>query len=165
MKSYSVFDIASMMGKNPETVRRWIRSGKLKAVQSSRKDGNVVLEDDLYRFLRSSAKYSGLATGMVAANSMLALTAVVAGLVGSVVANKATGQKEMEILSEDVRKTLNEKISESEAIIGKKRDAIADLQAEIEAQQKQIEDYQIALAHLPQEETVALEGGANVDRQ
>lgn len=79
MNSYTVLDVAKLVGKNPETVRRWIRSGKLKAAQSSRKDGNVVLEDDLYRFLRSSAKYTGLATGMLATNSMLAITTVVVG--------------------------------------------------------------------------------------
>ena len=32
MKTYSVKDIADMLNTNPETVRRWIRAGKLKAV-------------------------------------------------------------------------------------------------------------------------------------
>ena len=139
MNSYTVLDVAKLVGKNPETVRRWIRSGKLKAAQSSRKDGNVVLEDDLYRFLRSSAKYTGLAAGMLATNSMLAITTVVAGIFGSVVASKATSKKDLEILAEDVRK--------------------------IEAQEKQIEDCRIALEHLPQEVFVVSEGGANADRE
>lgn len=164
MNSYTVLDVAKLVGKNPETVRRWIRSGKLKAAQSSRKDGNVVL-DDLYRFLRSSAKYTGLATGMLATNSMLAITTVVVGILGSVVASKATSKKDLEILAEDVRKTLNDKISESEEIIEKRKSTIAELQAEIEAQEKQIEDCRIALEHLPQEVFVVSEGGANVDRE
>ena len=49
MKTYSVKDIADMLNTNPETVRRWIRAGKLKADQTSRKDGNMVREDDLYK--------------------------------------------------------------------------------------------------------------------
>lgn len=165
MNSYTVLDVAKLVGKNPETVRRWIRSGKLKAAQSSRKDGNVVLEDDLYCFLRSSAKYTGLAAGMLATNSMLAITTVVAGILGSVVASKATSKKDLEIIAEDVRKTLNDKISESEEIIEKRKSTIAELQAEIEVQEKQIEDCRIALEHLPQEVFVVSEGGANVDRE
>ncbi|WP_405593842.1 helix-turn-helix domain-containing protein [Sellimonas catena] len=50
-KTYSVKDIADMLQTNPETVRRWIRAGKLKADQTSRKDGNVVREDELYKYL------------------------------------------------------------------------------------------------------------------
>lgn len=165
MRSYTVFDVAKLVGKNPETVRRWIRSGKLKAVQSSRKDGNVVLEDELYRFLRSTTKYSGLAAGMLAANSMLAFTVAVAGLVGGMVAHRATNKKDLEILAEDVRKTLKDKIAESEELIEKRRNTIAELQAEIEAQEKQIEDFRIALEQLPQEEFITLEGVANVERE
>ena len=165
MKSYTVFDVAKLVGKNPETVRRWIRSGKLKAVQSSRKDGNVVLEDELYRFLRSTTKYSGLAAGMLASNSMLAFTVAVAGLVGGMVAHRATNKKDLAILAEDVRKTLKDKIAESEELIEKRRNTITELQAEIEAQEKQIEDFRIALEQLPQEEFITLEGGTNVERE
>ena len=32
MDTYSVKEIAEMLNKNPETVRRWIRSGKLEAI-------------------------------------------------------------------------------------------------------------------------------------
>lgn len=165
MKSYTVFDVAKLVGKNPETVRRWIRSGKLKAAQSSRKDGNVVLEDELYRFLRSTTKYSGLAAGMLAANSMLAFTVAVAGLVGGMVAHRATNKKDLAILAEDVRKTLKDKIAESEELIEKRRNTITELQAEIEAQEKQIEDFRIALEQLPQEEFITLEGVTNVERE
>ena len=65
MKTYSVKDIAMMLHTNPETVRRWIRTGKLKAVQSSRKDGNVVREEDLYKYLRSTTKYAAIAATTV----------------------------------------------------------------------------------------------------
>lgn len=57
MKTYSVKQIAHMLDTNPETVRRWIRDDKLKAVQVSRKDGNIVTEDELQRFLKATPKY------------------------------------------------------------------------------------------------------------
>ena len=47
MTTYSVRQIAEKLNTNPETVRRWIRDGKLKAEQTSRRDGNVVTEYEL----------------------------------------------------------------------------------------------------------------------
>lgn len=37
MDTYSVREIADMLNTNLETVRRWIRSGKLEEIQESRK--------------------------------------------------------------------------------------------------------------------------------
>lgn len=50
MKTYTVKEISDMLKIDPETVRRWIRSGKLQAEQSSRKDGNVVTDQMLQSF-------------------------------------------------------------------------------------------------------------------
>ena len=64
MKTYSVKDIADMLNTNPETVRRWIRAGKLKAHQTSRKDGNIekiLCEvhngEDLYRYSKNAESH------------------------------------------------------------------------------------------------------------
>lgn len=62
MGNYSVKDIAEMLNTNPETVRRWIRDGKLKAVQSSRKEGNIVEEGELQKFLAATPKYAKIAS-------------------------------------------------------------------------------------------------------
>ena len=51
MKMYSVKEISEMLDANPETVRRWIRAGKLKADQYSRKDGNMVQEEEWLRLI------------------------------------------------------------------------------------------------------------------
>ena len=67
MKSYNVKQISELLKTNPETVRRWIRSGKLEAVQSSKKEGNIISEKALLQFLKSMPKYSGLAAGALAA--------------------------------------------------------------------------------------------------
>lgn len=71
MKTYTVKQIAEMLDTNPETVRRWIRDKKLNAVQSSRKDGNIITEEELQHFLKKSPKYAlrigaGAAVGMLA---------------------------------------------------------------------------------------------------
>ena len=62
--TYSVKEIAEMLNTNPETVRRWIRSGKLEAIQESRKGGNVVTKQMLDAFLKTSPKYAGVAAGL-----------------------------------------------------------------------------------------------------
>lgn len=51
MANYSVKQIAEMLDTNPETVRRWIRAGRLESSQASKKEGNVVSEEALKTFL------------------------------------------------------------------------------------------------------------------
>ena len=153
MKTYSVKDIADMLNTNPETVRRWIRAGKLKADQSSRKDGNVVREEDLYKYLRSTGKYAMIAAGLAAANPFLAIPAVVSasvlGSIAIVLAKKDSGsESDIRILADDIKQTLTKSIAESEGLIKRKRNAIAELQAEIKKEQELIRDYEMALASL-----------------
>lgn len=153
MKTYSVKEIAEMLDTNPETVRRWIRSGKLKAEKISRKDGNVIQEDDLYKYLRGTSRYAGIATGMAPGNSLLALTSLIATAgVGAMVTLATTRLKKddqsIEILSDEVKKTLEDSISESKKIIESKKLTITELKAEIKREQQKIEDCHLALEHL-----------------
>lgn len=92
MKSYSVKEIADMLHTNPETVRRWIRSGKLKAVDDSKKKGEnkVILESALDSFLKTSPKYVGAIVGSLAAGPGL----IAGGLVGT--ANVLLAAKKVE---------------------------------------------------------------------
>lgn len=73
MTYYSVADIASALGTNQETVRRWIRSGALKSTLNSNKEGNRVSDKDLRDFLVEHPKYAGIA----AKSSLLGFTATV----------------------------------------------------------------------------------------
>ena len=48
---YTVENIAAMLNVNKETVRRWIRSGKLDGTILSKKGGYAVSEEQLTKFL------------------------------------------------------------------------------------------------------------------
>ena len=48
---YTIKDVAKITGKCEETIRRWVRSGKLKSEQHSKKEGCLISEDDLQSFL------------------------------------------------------------------------------------------------------------------
>lgn len=154
MKTYNVKEIAEMVNTNPETVRRWIRSGKLEAQQNSRKDGNTVREEDLYRFLRSTGKYTGVAAAMAIANPVLGIatllgTAVGAGIVSHIVSSRgAIDIDNFDIVSEDLVKILKEKKQESVDIIKKKEAAIAQLKEEISREKQNIKDYDKALMQI-----------------
>lgn len=50
MKQYSVEEVAKIKGVNEETVRRWIRRGKLNATISSKKHGYKIDEIDVLNF-------------------------------------------------------------------------------------------------------------------
>jgi excisionase family DNA binding protein len=50
--SYTVEQVAALIGKNPETVRRWLRDGKLPGVRlGGTKAGWRVAADDVVRLL------------------------------------------------------------------------------------------------------------------
>lgn len=57
MRQYNVAETANLLNVNEETVRRWIRSGELKANKTSNKNGNVIDECDLHAFVRTRSKY------------------------------------------------------------------------------------------------------------
>lgn len=78
MKTYTVKQVAEILNINTETVRRWIRDGKLEANQMSKKTGNVIMEGSLNAFLRTTPKYANktalLVGGVVVAGGLLADT-------------------------------------------------------------------------------------------
>ena len=57
MSTYNTKEISELLNVSEETVRRWIRSGKLKAEKSSKKQGNIVYEKDLFEFVSDKSKY------------------------------------------------------------------------------------------------------------
>ena len=67
MADYNVRQISELLNVDTETVRRWIRTNKLKGTKTSKKTGFVVPEAELKRFLNNIPKYSGVAAGLMAA--------------------------------------------------------------------------------------------------
>ena len=65
MNMYNTKEIAGLLDVNEETVRRWIRYGKLKAERSSKKQGNIVYEKDLFNFISDKPKYKKMVMAKV----------------------------------------------------------------------------------------------------
>ena len=57
MKAYTIEQISSALSVNSETVRRWVRSGKLVAERASMKEVFKIRESDLEIFLTNNPKY------------------------------------------------------------------------------------------------------------
>ena len=156
METYSVKQIAEMLKTKPETVRRWIRNGKLYAEKSSRKEGHVVTEKDLNNFLKSSPKYAGIAAGIVGATVMTPIAAipVVGGIAATYLAaarkNKTTD--DASIPKEDKKKYLVEEIEKRNQSINQKQATIEQIQREIINDQQQIAECNFVLKQLESKE-------------
>ena len=140
MKTYTVKQIAQMLDTNPETVRRWIRDKKLDAAQSSRKDGNIITEEELQRFLKATPKYA-LRVGAGAAAALLAPGMGIPLAIAAWLSSNALTQKEAQpqILTEDVKQFLRQSILDHEASIKRKRENLQQLQREIDQEQSEID--------------------------
>lgn len=142
MKTYSVKEIAERLGTNPETVRRWIRDDKLKAVQVSRKTGNVVTEDELERFVKATPKYL---TRFSAGFSLSALSPALG--IGALAAGALLGYLEgknsvdVRIMPEDFKEYLRNTIKRLNGAIRQKQDLISQTEEEISELSKQVEQY------------------------
>ena len=145
MKTYSVKDIAELLKTNPETVRRWIRSGKLEAVQDSRKEGNVITQAMLDSFLTIAPKYAGtMVAGGMLAGSLVGLTTLAAGVMVSAIADKTLKEKNFldnsKVTPDEIKKLLFEEILKSERLISGKKKSIQQLEKEIETEQQRINE-------------------------
>ena len=137
--SFTVVEIAELFRTNPETVRRWVRSGKLIATQSSRKEGNLISDRSLKSFIDSKPKYREIAmtsfmTVLPLASAILFATTM--GVLNGLIENIKTTDKDIiYILESEIEKSYqkinhnNEKIStlkkeiddENQKIISNKR--------------------------------------------
>jgi excisionase family DNA binding protein len=140
MDTYSVKEIADMLNTNPETVRRWIRSGKLEANQESRKGGNVVTKSMLDAFLKNSPKYTGIATGLL---SPVGLTTATAAIVGSIIVQQLIKNDEIKnshVNTSEIKNLLFANIQTSRKNISRKKKNIKHLQEEILDEQARIDE-------------------------
>ena len=148
MTEYNVKQISEMLEINPETVRRWIRSGKLAAEQSSKKDGNVISQEALVGFLKNMPRYSGLVAGLAAASApIVSIPLVVGSLAGGIVTamgiNKGT-----KITADYIRNYLSSEVKKLDSSIIKKRDTVKQLQEDIKTEEQRIAELTYAPENL-----------------
>ena len=147
MKTYNVKQIAEMLGTNPETVRRWIRDNKLKAVQVSRKDGNIVTESDLKSFIKSTPKYySKLSVG---AGLATVSPAIGIGVLASVLLGYFEGKSniDVQIRTEDFKNYLQNTVDALNETVLQKETLIQQTKSELVKIKTQIEQYNYLLSH------------------
>lgn len=143
---YTVKQIANMLKTNEETVRRWIRSGKLDATLVSKKGGNIITSDAFNKFIKQTPKYAHMLSSSFA-NSPFAFSAVVGGLLGGVFAF-LDDKKNKTISANDIEAFLRLKIASHEKQLIKKTTQLEKLQDEIEDEKQNFEKYKYALEHL-----------------
>ncbi len=149
MKAYSVKHIAEMLNTNPETVRRWIRDGKLQAVQVSRKDGNQVSEDALKKFLETSPKYLSKIGAATVISPALGIATLAGGVIATALISYYSTQNQTvtRIKADDFKAFLaasQEKVKET---IAQKEALIKQTENEIVEFRRQLEQYQFLLEH------------------
>lgn len=145
-KNYSVQQISKLLKTNPETVRRWIRSGKLSAVQDSRKRGNLVSEEALKKFMKETPKYAVLVATVFAPTSF-ALPIAIGSLMGTVM-TAIYGQNKATVTPDYIENYLRDEIARYEKAVVQKKKTIEQLQQEVLNDEQQIENYRYALNNL-----------------
>lgn len=136
MKTYNVKEVAKMLNISEETVRRWIRSGKLKANMDSRKGGSVITENMLREFVKRTPKYAG-----VLATSLGGIAAASTLLLGSIIANNVDKNKKIKealIEDADIIRILENDLINARNNVKNKRNAINQLEKEIQDEKLKI---------------------------
>lgn len=145
MADYNVKQISELLNVDSETVRRWIRTNKLKGTKDSKKTGFVVSESELKRFLNGIPKYSGVAAGLMAATvPAVGVPIAVGTLLGSLVTSFFVG-KEKNVTPNDIINYVQKEISKTNSAIVQKQTTIQQLQTEVEESIKYIEGLQSLL--------------------
>jgi len=163
MKLYTVNQIAELLKTNPETVRRWIRDGKLKASKESKKTGNIVTENALQDFLRKYPKYAGVAGATIAGACLLSglFPPIASGMfaigMGAKIINDCleitNGKSPTDKYDEkNVRNLINKKIESNDNAINKKLETIEQLKKEIEELKQKNESLNMVLKNLSKED-------------
>lgn len=144
MDSYTVKQVSQLLKTNEETVRRWIRSGKLPATLMSKKGGHTISADSLNHFVKQSPKYAPILAASLAA-STITMSAVIGSVIGGLL---ALADSNRSVTAKDVESFLKKKIADQEKILKKKEDQLQKLQKEIDVERQGLAKYKYALDNL-----------------
>lgn len=153
MKTYSVKQVAEMLGTNQETVRRWIRDHKLEAALVSRKDGRIITDDELQRFLKAKPKYllrySASLVGGVAAAPVIGIPLLLSSLLGSKILGYLDDKKQADfrIHSEAIEQYLVSAIAQQKESLRQKKATLKQIEQDIQESEERLEQLQYLMAH------------------
>ena len=141
-KTFTVQDVANILGVDEVTVRRWINRPKgnilrsAKPTETSRKEGWIIKESDIIKFLSIEAQHQKrLRESLAVMGGMLA-----AEVFARIYRDKKT---DVGILESDLRNFINEEIIQMQAEIAHKELEIEKKQNEIEELQTRIKQYEL----------------------
>lgn len=153
MKEYTVEEVSNALGKSPETVRRLIRTDKIKVpAANSSKEGFKISEAALKEFLSSTPRYmTAAATSLISTPALpIALTGVITAVVAGIITKKnkkVTAQQVENHVKKQLEK--NQKIAqENIAKIHELEKKKEKLQAELDHAETEIATYRQALDEL-----------------
>ena len=149
MDTYTVKQIAALLDTNEETVRRWIRSGKIHAAQKSRKDGNLVSDTELNRFLVNTPKYMAKYLQIFPTTPPAVNLATITGGVAISILRGYMDQKKTNtcVTSKELKRYLQSNIKKWKEEEKKKQELIRRTHKELEAINEKIKQYQYMLDH------------------
>ena len=143
MSNFTVKQIAEMLNTSEETVRRWIRDGKLTSSISSKKSGNIISSDSFNAFISKTPKYAL----MKLTSSPTAVSLIVGGMLAGLLA-LIDIKKSESVSPADIEKYLNKQISSHKKELETKKVEMEKLKKEIESEQLKIDEYKYALEQL-----------------
>lgn len=143
MTKYTVRQIADMLHTNPETVRRWIRAGKLKSQQDSAKGENIIYKSDLDKFLNDTPKYASIVAELAIGSAIVSpLGAVASAIASGTVLAYIKGNMDNSRISKQELSTL------LECAIAEKKKEISEQQEAVDAATKKLQKFKKELAEL-----------------
>lgn len=152
MEFYTVKEIAQMLSVNDETVRRWIRDGRLQAERGSGRQGSKVNDVSLKVFLEENkgltTAVSAAALGIGSIGTSIASVTTPLGIV-SAIGGALFGTNMLKMLKDEQqdKKEMKLELMEKEFELEKKRSQlkleIARLQGELELLESKIEKIKV----------------------
>lgn len=155
-EEYTVNEVASIFQTNPETVRKWIKEGKLSATPgNSKKEGMRINEPALESFLSENPKY----TMQAYITATLAILTGGVSIPASIILNAQKHAKEQKnsltnsrIKSSDIIRLLEEEISQEEKNIADKTQLLKSLEKEINDKNERIAQIKEMICDLQKEQ-------------